>query len=187
MKIWQTTFLLNVIFMVNQVYSFPHLSSLSEMNATWKASNTIPCHYQPSDEYIQKEIRWSKDDRTVIQRDKSGDHIPMSKYRGKASILNGPAGDVSLILDMMLGDSGAYFCEVTWTSRATKETATNKVHTQVKVIKGITKTSDPLSEATTSQPAFTRTGITKTSDPLSEATTSQPAFTGRDLKNVSLP
>ncbi|XP_043913216.1 V-set and immunoglobulin domain-containing protein 4-like [Protopterus annectens] len=135
MKIWQTTFLLKVIFMVNNVYSFPHLSSLSEMNATWKASNTIPCRYQPSDEYIQKEIRWSKDDRTVIQRDKSGDHIPMSKYRGKASILNSPAGDVSLILNVMLGDSGVYFCEVTWTSRGTKETATNKVHTQVKVIK----------------------------------------------------
>nr|XP_014340963.1 PREDICTED: basement membrane-specific heparan sulfate proteoglycan core protein-like [Latimeria chalumnae] len=93
-----------------------------QIEGIWKKSVTLPCTYQPSSEYLQEEVTWSFRDNSstsiIIQKNAAGDHIPLSQYRGRVSVLSPRPGVVSLnIRNLNVTDRGQYICKVTWISR----------------------------------------------------------------------
>ncbi|XP_067405832.1 V-set and immunoglobulin domain-containing protein 4-like isoform X2 [Emydura macquarii macquarii] len=68
---------------------------------------------------MQTTVIWTLDRdqslATVFQRDRSGDHIPLSQYRGRVNIPKYRHGDVSLQIEKLeIPDRGQYTCKVTW-------------------------------------------------------------------------
>ncbi|OWK60533.1 V-set and immunoglobulin domain-containing protein 4, partial [Lonchura striata] len=103
-------------------------------------SATLPCTYVPSEGFTQQTLRWSVERdssiATVFRRDGSGDHILLSKFRGRVSVPKHSPGDASLLIqNLEMLDSGHYTCQITWRS-TDNSLITKEVTTTVKVVKG---------------------------------------------------
>ncbi|XP_077642744.1 V-set and immunoglobulin domain-containing protein 4-like [Lonchura striata] len=102
-------------------------------------SATLPCTYVPSEGFTQQTLRWSVERdssiATVFRRDGSGDHILLSKFRGRVSVPKHSPGDASLLIqNLEMLDSGHYTCQITWRS-TDNSLITKEVTTTVKVVK----------------------------------------------------
>ncbi|NXW78666.1 VSIG4 protein, partial [Hirundo rustica] len=115
------------------------LSGVHQVTGTWMGSTTVPCTYVPSEGFTQQTLSWSVERdstiSTILRRDHSGDHIMLSKFRGRVSVPKNSPGDASLLIENLeMPDSGHYTCKVTW--RSTNNTLiTREVTTTVKVVK----------------------------------------------------
>uniref|UniRef100_A0A8C0B1Z8 Ig-like domain-containing protein n=1 Tax=Buteo japonicus TaxID=224669 RepID=A0A8C0B1Z8_9AVES len=88
----------------------------------WKGSITLPCAYVPEKDFVQQTLKWTvvhdQSSGTVFRRDSSGDHVLLSKYRDRVSVLKDAPGNVSLhIRNLEVSDRGTYTCQVTWRAR----------------------------------------------------------------------
>uniref|UniRef100_H0YX69 Ig-like domain-containing protein n=1 Tax=Taeniopygia guttata TaxID=59729 RepID=H0YX69_TAEGU len=115
------------------------LSSVHQVTGTWMGSATVPCTYVPSEGFTQQTLRWSieRDSSiaTIFQRDSSGDHILLSKFRGRVSVPKHNPGDASLLIqNLEMLDSGHYTCQIIWRS-TDNSLVTKEVTTTVKVVK----------------------------------------------------
>ncbi|XP_039578555.1 V-set and immunoglobulin domain-containing protein 4-like [Passer montanus] len=120
--------------------AFLDLSSVHQVTGTWMGSTTVPCTYVPSEDFTQQTLSWSLErdssTSTIFRRDDSGDHILLSKFRGRVSVPKHSPGDASLhIQNLEIPDSGHYTCQIIWRSRDNSLT-TREVTTIVKVVKG---------------------------------------------------
>uniref|UniRef100_A0A8C8RN02 Ig-like domain-containing protein n=1 Tax=Pelusios castaneus TaxID=367368 RepID=A0A8C8RN02_9SAUR len=95
------------------------LTGPHEIEGTWKTFITLPCVYRPSLDFVQQTVTWTlardQSPAIVFERDSSGDHIPLSQYRGRVSIPEHTPGNVSLQIERLeVTDKGQYTCKVTW-------------------------------------------------------------------------
>ncbi|NWZ67480.1 VSIG4 protein, partial [Acrocephalus arundinaceus] len=115
------------------------LSGVHQVTGMWMGSTTVPCTYVPSEGFTQQILSWSMErdssTSTIFRRDSSGDHILLSKFRGRVSVPKNSPGDASLLIEKLeMPDSGHYTCQVTW--RSTDNSLIKKeVTTTVKVVK----------------------------------------------------
>ncbi|NWS71086.1 VSIG4 protein, partial [Crotophaga sulcirostris] len=119
--------------------AFLDLSGLIEIEGTWKGSTTLPCTYDPVQDCEQQLVMWAvehdKNSATIIRRDESGDHVLLSKYRGRVSILKDAPGNVSIqILNLDMSDRGTYTCQVTW-RMSNNSLITREITTKLEVVK----------------------------------------------------
>ncbi|XP_059715089.1 V-set and immunoglobulin domain-containing protein 4-like isoform X1 [Haemorhous mexicanus] len=115
------------------------LSSVHQVTGTWMGATTVPCTYVPSEDFTQQTLSWSVEGdsstSTIFQRDDSGDHILLSKFRGRVSVPKHNPGDASLLIqNLEMPDSGHYTCQIIWRSRD-NSLITREVTTTVKVVK----------------------------------------------------
>ncbi|NWS25653.1 VSIG4 protein, partial [Polioptila caerulea] len=106
---------------------------------TWMGSATVPCTYVPSEGFTLQTLSWSMErdssTSTIFRRDDSGDHVLLSKYRGRVSVPMHSPGDASLLIENLeMPDSGHYTCRVIWRS-TDNSLITKEVTTIVKVVK----------------------------------------------------
>uniref|UniRef100_A0A663EVK3 V-set and immunoglobulin domain-containing protein 4-like n=1 Tax=Aquila chrysaetos chrysaetos TaxID=223781 RepID=A0A663EVK3_AQUCH len=119
--------------------AFLDLTGPSEVEGIWKGSITLPCAYVPEKDFVQQTLKWTvihdQSSGTVFRRDSSGDHVLLSKYRDRVSVLKDTPGNVSLhILNLEVSDRGTYTCQVTW--RASNNSLIAKdITTKVEVVK----------------------------------------------------
>ncbi|KFO53787.1 V-set and immunoglobulin domain-containing protein 4, partial [Corvus brachyrhynchos] len=116
------------------------LSGVHQVTGTWMGSITVPCTYVPSEGFTQQTLSWSVErdssTSTIFRRDDSGDHILLSKFRGRVSIPKQSPGNASLLIENLeMPDSGHYTCQVIWRS-TDNSLITREVTTTVKVVKG---------------------------------------------------
>ncbi|XP_066194773.1 V-set and immunoglobulin domain-containing protein 4 isoform X3 [Sylvia atricapilla] len=115
------------------------LSGIRQVTGTWMGSTTIPCTYVPSERFTQQRVSWSLErdssSSTIFWRDDFGDHILLTKFRGRVSVPKNSPGDASLLIENLeMPDSGHYTCQVTW--RSTDNSLIKKeVTTTLKVVK----------------------------------------------------
>ncbi|NXQ25462.1 VSIG4 protein, partial [Alaudala cheleensis] len=115
------------------------LSGVHEITGTWMGSTTVPCTYVPAEGFAQQTLSWrverDSSTSTVFRRDDSGDHILLSKFRGRVSVPKNSPGNASLLIENLeMPDSGHYTCQVVW--RTTNNSlVTRKMTTTVKVVK----------------------------------------------------
>ncbi|NXN79314.1 VSIG4 protein, partial [Bombycilla garrulus] len=107
----------------------------------WMGSTTVPCTYVPSEVFTQQTLSWSVErdssTSTIFRRDDLGDHILLSKYRGRVSVPKHIPGDASLrIENLEMPDSGHYTCQVVWRS-TNNSLVTREVTTTLKVVKEV--------------------------------------------------
>ncbi|KAG6934379.1 V-set and immunoglobulin domain containing 4 [Chelydra serpentina] len=115
------------------------LTGTHDVEGTWKSSMTLPCVYRPSQDFVQQTVIWTLDrdqnPATIFRRDSSGNHILLSKYRGRVSMPNSMPGDVSLEIETLeVTDSGQYTCKVIWRAQD-KSLLTRERTTTVNVVK----------------------------------------------------
>ncbi|XP_050820674.1 V-set and immunoglobulin domain-containing protein 4-like [Gopherus flavomarginatus] len=115
------------------------LTGTHDIEGTWKSSITLPCVYGPSQDFVQQTVIWTlfrdQSPATVFRRDSSGDHIMLSRYRGRVSVPKYRPGDVSLEIEKLeMTDSGHYTCKVTWRAQ-NNSLLTKERTTTVKVVK----------------------------------------------------
>uniref|UniRef100_A0A452GSR6 Ig-like domain-containing protein n=1 Tax=Gopherus agassizii TaxID=38772 RepID=A0A452GSR6_9SAUR len=115
------------------------LTGTHDTKGTWKSSITLPCVYGPSQDFVQQTVIWTlvrdQSPATVFRRDNSGDHIMLSRYRGRVSVPKYRPGDVSLEIEKLeMMDSGHYTCKVTWRAQ-NNSLLTKERTTTVKVVK----------------------------------------------------
>ncbi|XP_066038549.1 V-set and immunoglobulin domain-containing protein 4-like isoform X2 [Chamaea fasciata] len=115
------------------------LSGVHQVTGTWMGSTTLPCTYVPSEGFTQQRLSWSLEQdsstSTIFQRDDSGDHIFLSKFRGRVSVPKNGPGDASLLIENLeMPDSGHYTCQVVWRS-TDNSFITREVTTTLKVVK----------------------------------------------------
>ncbi|XP_048174612.1 V-set and immunoglobulin domain-containing protein 4-like isoform X1 [Corvus hawaiiensis] len=115
------------------------LSGVHQVTGTWMGSITVPCTYVPSEGFTQQTLSWSVErdssTSTIFRRDDSGDHILLSKFRGRVSIPKQSPGNASLLIENLeMPDSGHYTCQVIWRS-TDNSLITREVTTTVKVVK----------------------------------------------------
>ncbi|NXP48960.1 VSIG4 protein, partial [Heliornis fulica] len=115
------------------------LSGVHQVNGTWMASTTLPCTYTPSEGFTQQTLVWSleRDHSTsaIFRRDDSGDHVLLSRFRGRVSIPKHSPGDATLLIENLeIPDSGHYTCTVSWRSKD-NSLVTKEMTTMVKVVK----------------------------------------------------
>lgn len=120
--------------------AFLDLSSVHQVTGTWMASTTLPCTYVPTEDFTQETLSWSVEQdsitSTIFRRDSTGDHILLSKFRGRVSVPKHNPGDASLLIqNLEMPDSGHYTCQIIWRSRD-NSLITKEVTTIVKVVKG---------------------------------------------------
>ncbi|NWH61578.1 VSIG4 protein, partial [Geococcyx californianus] len=132
--------------------AFLDLSGLTEIKGMWKGSTILPCTYVPAQDFEQQSLTWvvehDKSSATIFRRDDTGDHILLSKYRDRVSILKDAPGNVSLrILDLEISDRGTYTCQVTWrmsnNSLITREIITKLEVVKVPVTKPVVRVGEP--------------------------------------------
>ncbi|XP_010570655.1 PREDICTED: V-set and immunoglobulin domain-containing protein 4-like isoform X2 [Haliaeetus leucocephalus] len=145
--------------------AFLDLTGPSEVEGIWKGSITLPCAYVPEKDFVQQTLKWTvvhdQSSGTVFRRDSSGDHVLLSKYRDRVSVLKDAPGNVSLhILNLEVSDRGTYTCEVTW--RASNNSLIAKdITTKVEVVKvAATKPIIRASEPGLTFPAGARASLT---------------------------
>ncbi|NXY48051.1 VSIG4 protein, partial [Ceuthmochares aereus] len=119
--------------------AFLDLSGLTEIEGVWKASTTVPCAYVPLQDFEQQTVTWlvehDKSSATIFRRDESGDHILLSTYRDRVSVLKDTPGNVSLqILNLEMSDRGTYTCQVSW-RMSNNSLITREITTKLEVIK----------------------------------------------------
>uniref|UniRef100_A0A8C3RU79 Ig-like domain-containing protein n=1 Tax=Chelydra serpentina TaxID=8475 RepID=A0A8C3RU79_CHESE len=115
------------------------LTGTHDIEGTWKSSITLSCVYVPSQDLVQQTVIWTlnreQSPATVFRRDSSGDHIMLSRYRGRLSVPKYRPGDVSLEIEKLeIPDSGHYTCKVTWRAQ-NNSLLTKERTTTVKVVK----------------------------------------------------
>ncbi|NXO68544.1 VSIG4 protein, partial [Phainopepla nitens] len=115
------------------------LSGVHQVTGTWMGSTTVPCTYVPSEGFTLQTLSWSLErdssTSTIFRRDDFGDHILLSKYRGRVSVPKHNPGDASLLIENLeMPDSGHYTCQVTWRS-TDSSFITREVTTILKVVK----------------------------------------------------
>lgn len=120
--------------------AFLDLTGPSEIKGVWKGSTTLPCAYVPVKDLVQQTLTWTvahdQSSGTVFRRDGSGDHVLLSEYRDRVSVLTDAPGNVSLhILNLEISDRGTYTCRVTWRA-SNKSLITKEITTKVEVVKG---------------------------------------------------
>ncbi|XP_069723801.1 V-set and immunoglobulin domain-containing protein 4 isoform X2 [Phaenicophaeus curvirostris] len=120
-------------------HAFLDLSGLTEIEGVWKGSTTVPCAYVPAQDFEQQTVTWAvehdKSSATVFRRDDSGDHILLSKYRDRVSVLKDTPGNVSLqILNLEMSDRGTYTCQVNW-RMSNNSLVTREISTKLEVVK----------------------------------------------------
>ncbi|XP_049683222.1 V-set and immunoglobulin domain-containing protein 4-like isoform X1 [Accipiter gentilis] len=145
--------------------AFLDLTGPSEVEGIWKGSITLPCAYVPEKDFVQQTLKWTvvhdQSSGTVFRRDSSGDHVLLSKYRDRVSVLKDAPGNVSLhILNLEVSDRGTYTCQVTW--RASNNSLIAKdITTKVEVVKvAATKPIIRASEPGLTLPAGARASLT---------------------------
>ncbi|KAM6057426.1 V-set and immunoglobulin domain-containing protein 4-like isoform 1-T2 [Theristicus caerulescens] len=119
--------------------AFLDLTGPSEITGMWKGPTTLPCIYVPVKGFVQQMLTWTvvrgQSSGTIFRRDGSGDHILLSEYRDRVSILKDNPGNVSLhILSLEVSDRGTYTCQVTWSGSNNSLTA-REITTKVEVVK----------------------------------------------------
>ncbi|KAM7159827.1 V-set and immunoglobulin domain-containing protein 4 isoform 2-T4 [Macrochelys suwanniensis] len=115
------------------------LTGTHDIEGTWKSSITLSCVYVPSQDLVQQTVIWTlnrdQNPATIFRRDSSGDHIMLSRYRGRLSVPKYRPGDVSLEIEKLeIPDSGHYTCKVTWRAQ-NNSLLTKERTTTVKVVK----------------------------------------------------
>ncbi|XP_025055918.1 LOW QUALITY PROTEIN: V-set and immunoglobulin domain-containing protein 4-like [Alligator sinensis] len=115
------------------------LTGTHEIEGVWKSSTILPCIYVPSDHFNQTTVVWTMERDhthvTVIQRDLTGDHTLLTRYRDRVSIQKEIPGNVSLqIKNLEIPDSGRYTCKVALTAQDDSLT-TKEVTTTLRVVK----------------------------------------------------
>ncbi|NXX24797.1 VSIG4 protein, partial [Nicator chloris] len=115
------------------------LSGVHQITGTWMGSTTVPCTYVPSEGFTQQTLSWILEHdssiSTIFRRDDSGDHILLSKFRGRVSVPKNSPGNASLLIENLeMPDSGHYTCQVIWRS-TDNSLITREVITTVKVVK----------------------------------------------------
>ncbi|NWW50603.1 VSIG4 protein, partial [Pedionomus torquatus] len=141
------------------------LSGVHQVTGTWMGSTTLPCTYNPSEDFKQQTLSWrvEKDDSisTVFQRDDSGDHVFLSQFRGRVSVPKHSPGDASLLIENLeIPDSGHYTCRVIWRSE-NNSLITRELSTMVKVVKvAATKPIIRTGELGLTVPVGARTSLT---------------------------
>ncbi|NXO44382.1 VSIG4 protein, partial [Locustella ochotensis] len=115
------------------------LSGVHQVTGTWMGSTTVPCTYVPSEDFTQQTLSWSLERdssiSTIFRRDDSGDHIMLSKFRGRVSVPKNSPGNASLLIENLeMPDSGHYTCQVIWRS-TDNSFITREVTTTVEVVK----------------------------------------------------
>ncbi|XP_074910177.1 V-set and immunoglobulin domain-containing protein 4-like [Buteo buteo] len=145
--------------------AFLDLTGPSEVKGIWKGSITLPCAYVPEKDFVQQTLKWTvvhdQSSGTVFRRDSSGDHVLLSKYRDRVSVLKDAPGNVSLhIRNLEVSDRGTYTCQVTW--RASNNSLIAKdITTKVEVVKvAATKPIIRASEPGLTFPAGARASLT---------------------------
>ncbi|KAM9274113.1 V-set and immunoglobulin domain-containing protein 4 [Morus bassanus] len=145
--------------------AFLDLTGPNELKGIWRGSTILPCAYVPVKDFVQQMLTWTvvhdQSAGTVFRRDDSGDHVLLSKYRDRVSVLKDAPGNVSLhILNLEVSDRGTYTCQVTW--KASNNTLIAKeITTKVEVVKvAATKPIIRASELGLTFPAGARTSLT---------------------------
>lgn len=145
--------------------AFLDLTGPNEMEGVWKGPTTLPCAYVPVKGFVQQTLTWTvvhdQSSGTVFRRDGSGDHVLLSEYRGRVSVLKNAPGNVSLhILNLEVSDRGTYTCQVTW--RASNNSLIAKeITTKVEVVKvAATKPVIRAGKPGLTVPAGARTSLT---------------------------
>ncbi|KAM6198130.1 V-set and immunoglobulin domain-containing protein 4-like isoform 1-T1 [Sarcoramphus papa] len=145
--------------------AFLDLTGPSEIKGVWKGSTTLPCAYVPVKDLVQQTLTWTvahdQSSGTIFRRDGSGDHVLLSEYRDRVSVLKDAPGNVSLhILNLEVSDRGTYACQVTWRA-SNKSLITKEITTKVEVVKvAATKPVIRASEPGLTFPAGARTSLT---------------------------
>nr|XP_033802925.1 V-set and immunoglobulin domain-containing protein 4 isoform X2 [Geotrypetes seraphini] len=95
----------------------PNLLISEEIVGVWRQSVILPCSYTPSPEYVEETVIWSFDGRAILRVVDHTEHVFLTKYRNRISLVRARAGDVSLrINSLQMNDKGHYRCEVGWRS-----------------------------------------------------------------------
>ncbi|NXP41199.1 VSIG4 protein, partial [Leiothrix lutea] len=141
------------------------LSGVHQVMGTWMGSTTVPCTYVPSEGFTQRRLSWNLEQdsstSTIFQRDDFGDHILLSKFRGRVSVPKNSPGNASLLIENLeMPDSGHYTCQVIWMS-TDNSLITREVTTTLKVVKvPATKPIIRVGELGLTVPAGARTNLT---------------------------
>ncbi|XP_032851944.1 V-set and immunoglobulin domain-containing protein 4-like [Tyto alba] len=131
--------------------AFLDLTGPNEIKGVWKESVILPCAYMPVKDFVQQTLTWTvvhdQSSGTIFRRDASGDHVLLSEYRGRVSVLKDTPGNVSLhMLNLEVSDRGTYACQVTWrannNSLVTKSITTKMEVVKVAVTKPIIRASE---------------------------------------------
>ncbi|NXX80073.1 VSIG4 protein, partial [Urocolius indicus] len=141
------------------------LSGNHEVKGMWRGSTTLPCTYKPSEGFTQQMLIWSLErdhsTSTIFRRDDFGDHVLLSRFRGRVSVPKHSPGDASLLIENLeMPDSGYYTCQVIWRSE-NNSLITQEVTTTVTVIKvPVTKPVVRAGELGLTVPAGASTSLT---------------------------
>ncbi|NXI32089.1 VSIG4 protein, partial [Sterrhoptilus dennistouni] len=141
------------------------LHGVHEVTSMWMGSTSVPCRYMPAEGFTQQRLSWSLErdssTSTIFRRDDTGDHVLLSKYRGRVSVPKNSLGDASLhIENLEMPDSGHYTCQVVWRS-TDNSLITREVTTTLKVVKvAATKPTIRAGELGLTVPAGTNTSLT---------------------------
>ncbi|KFP60800.1 V-set and immunoglobulin domain-containing protein 4, partial [Cariama cristata] len=119
--------------------AFLDLTGPNEIKGVWKGSATLPCAYVPVKDFVQQTLAWTvvhdQSSGTIFRRDGSGDHVLLSEYRGRVSVLKDAPGNLSLhILNLEISDRGTYTCQVTWRA-SNNSLITKEITTKLEVAK----------------------------------------------------
>ncbi|XP_061301544.1 V-set and immunoglobulin domain-containing protein 4-like isoform X2 [Pezoporus flaviventris] len=145
--------------------AFLNLTGQPEIEGVWKDSTTLPCVYVPVKDLVQEILKWmvvrDQNSVTIFRRDDSGDHVLLSDYRGRVSVLNDAPGNVSLhILNLEVSDKGTYICQVTWRD-SSDSLIVREITTELEIVKvAATKPIIRAGELGLTVPAGARTSLT---------------------------
>ncbi|XP_009675605.2 V-set and immunoglobulin domain-containing protein 4 isoform X1 [Struthio camelus] len=158
----RTAVLMNPLLLCNALLD---LIGPGEIVGVWKGFNILPCTYVPVKDFVQQTVIWTvvhdQSSGTVFRRDDSGDHILLSEYRDRVSVVKNSPGNVSLhIWKLEISDRGTYTCQVTWKT-SNNSLITNEITTRVEVVKvAVTKPIIRAGELGLMVPAGARTSLT---------------------------
>ncbi|KFP06556.1 V-set and immunoglobulin domain-containing protein 4, partial [Calypte anna] len=146
--------------------AFLDLTGSNEIKSIWKGSTTLPCVYVPEKDFVLETLIWAvvhdQSSGAIFRRDGSGDHVLLSEYRGRISVLKDTPGNLSLhILNLEISDRGTYTCQVTWRA-SNNSLVAREITTKLEVVKvAVTKPIIRASELGLTVPAGARTSLTR--------------------------
>lgn len=145
--------------------AFLNLTGHHKIEGVWKESTTLPCAYVPVKDFVQQILKWMvvrhQSSVTIFRRDDSGDHVLLSEYRDRVSVLKDVPGNVSLqILNLEMSDKGTYICQVTWRD-SNSSLVVREITTELEIVKvAATKPIIRAGELGLTVPAGARTSLT---------------------------